>query len=70
MFNNPYDSILENYDCPIMTSTRFVVKPEGGQQCIFDYFGGSMRTLGLRGTPPPKNRALTMTLIFVTSLGT
>ena len=21
-----------------MISTRFVVKPEGGQQCIFDYF--------------------------------
>ena len=24
--------------CTMKTNTRFVVKPESGQQCIFDYF--------------------------------
>ena len=32
-----------------ISSTRFVVKPEGGQQCIFEKTnGGSMETLGLK----------------------
>ena len=52
-----------------ISSTLFVVKPEGGQQCFFDYFWlnqwGSMKTWrgggGLRGTrwgltPPPPHR--------------
>ena len=49
-------------------STRFVGKPEGGQQCIFDlfwlFFGESIQTWGLRGTrgevkPQPPDKSST-----------
>ena len=56
-----------------IVSSRFVVKPEGGQKCIFDVFltkpVGAMKTWGVerhqRGLipNPPTNRALRLVRI-------
>ena len=60
-----------------VSSTRFVGKPEGSQQCIFDlifwlFFRGSIQTWGggLRGTPnPPTYRALPVRSLSVVWCG-
>ena len=55
----------------VVVSTGFVVKPEGGQQCIFEVIltkpmrGRSIKTWGLRGTrggltpPEPRDKSST-----------